>query len=336
LEAAESLAKKHNFRHLLDVLKDSMDRLGDAQQFYEPPHRDLPSLIEELHEWCALHPKRRSAIIPAWYYLHRAELWSIVRSKLGVKFLVCASSPTTFARIADALNQQGDLFIWGTTFDLKTKRQTEMIPLPEHFLFPAHVKFAGFKKVPENPKDTLMALVDALRDEPYFVIPFDAAVGASRGTQLWIFGRHVRLPTMISRMMLDAPASDLITNRRICLPLGEGDKQPKLLHVLLTSWENGAIPVFTGALPHSDGVRSVCDVTLDWPGHVENAREHWGKLLMSCAAEPRSSLTEFVRKVTSLSSSETSSETLQIRVYMLCFRAGKKEVVHPAVVTFPR
>ncbi len=57
LEQAKALAEKHNFKDVLDALEESLKRLEDAENFHQPPERDFPTLIQELHDWCAVIPR---------------------------------------------------------------------------------------------------------------------------------------------------------------------------------------------------------------------------------------------------------------------------------------
>jgi tetratricopeptide (TPR) repeat protein len=136
IDTARALAEKHQFRSILDVLKHSLERLDDAECLHQPPKHDFPSLIQELHEWSTCYPRMRGAILPLWYYIHRTELWSILRSKLGVKFLICTKSLATYRRIANAMRGQADCFVWGINFSIKAKRRTELIPWPDSVLIP--------------------------------------------------------------------------------------------------------------------------------------------------------------------------------------------------------
>jgi hypothetical protein len=133
-------------------------------------------------------------------------------------------------------------------------------------------------------------------------------------------------------MMLDTPAKELITDNRICLPLGEGNRFPDVHHIMLAAWENGAIPVFSEALPHGDNVMSVCDSRVEVPKETavsSTIKELWAKLQSACHAAPRSSLSEFSMAMVAAEGDDTRLST---RVYLLRFRAGAQEVVHPAVV----
>jgi tetratricopeptide (TPR) repeat protein len=336
LDAAKVLAEKHGFEDVLDALKVSLQRLADAKIFYQPSDRDFPSLIQELHDWCARYPKMREAILPLWYYIHRAELWSICRAKLGVKFLICTTESSAFRRTADSLRGHGELFVWGLSATLNTKPLTELIPFPMDFLVPPHLQLVTFKKKPASHAAGAEALKAALRDEAYLLLPFDDTVKGD--TKLFVLGRHVRLPQLITKMMLDASAKDLTAGKRICLPLGEGDAVLSIIHILLAAWENRMIPVLPERLPYSEEIRAACDTLIEMPtsavanGTGSVAKELWTRLLWSCQEDPQTSLGEFSKEMRSLAVAQAGRNRLHTRVYLLRFRAGSQEVVHPAVV----
>jgi len=103
------------------------------------PTKDIQALVQELHAWCDCYPQMRASIVSVWYYIHRTDLQELFRSMLGVKFLVCASDPTTFEAVEASLRGHGDMFVWGTNFALKTEDTVDIIPVPEGFVFPAGV-----------------------------------------------------------------------------------------------------------------------------------------------------------------------------------------------------
>jgi hypothetical protein len=136
--------------------------------------------------------------------------------------------------------------------------------------------------------------------------------------------------------MLDTPAQDLITEKKICLPLGERDDAPSLIHIMHTAWENGMIPIHSERLPHSDEIKTVCDNLLDLPSNDESAtsaaKELWAKFLSACQAAPQASLVEFSKEMSALTSMCGNENKLRVRIYLLRFQAGGKEIIHPAVV----
>lgn len=344
-EEAESLAEKHNFADVSRALKASLERLGDAERFYQPPRGDLPSLVRELHAWCARYPTMRDAILPLWYYVHRAELWGICRSMLGVKFLIRTSDPPAFASTANLLRGQGDLYVFGTAFVLQAEQQTELVPWSPDVLIPPHLKLAFFKGSSPDPAVAAKALVNALRDETYLLVPFNATLPDFPDTELYAFGRHIRLPPTITGMMLDTPAEELISNRWISLPLGERDDAPTTHRTMLSAWENGMIPIFVGGLPDSEKVRVACDSFVDVPtatpaapgaeAFEPTAKGAWDKLVSTCRQGPQASLSEFSREMAALTVGPGRGGVLRVRVFALRFRAGNQEVIHPAVTLAP-
>ncbi len=334
-EAAKALAEKHNFRDVLDALKVSLELLENSERVNQPPQRDFPALIRELHDWCERYPKFTKGILPLWYYFWRVELWSICRSMLGVKFLVCVVDSAAFRRTAESLRTQGDFFAWGINFSLKIKHQTELIPFPLDHLIPAHLKTVFFKDK-LDPADSWEALKGALRDETYVLVPFDDTVKEREGTCLYVLGRHIRLTSMISKMMLDTSAKTLIDNKWLCLPLSQNDDAPSLIRIMHVALENGMIPIFSERFPHSDEVKAVCDGLLDMPSNEESVtsaiKKSWAKLMSSCQTAPQKSLSEFSNEMAALFASASGKKPLRARVYLLRFQAGLQEVVHPAAV----
>ncbi|MFY9824069.1 MAG: hypothetical protein WAM82_22005 [Thermoanaerobaculia bacterium] len=255
-----------------------------------------------------------------------------------MKFLICTTESSTFRRATNQLLGHGDLFAWGISASLQSKPRTELIPFPMDFFVPLHLKTAIFEEKPSDPAIVGNALKAALRDEAYILLPFDDTVKGD--TSLFVFGRHVRLSPLIRKLMLDTPAKDLITGKRICLPLGERDGPPSIMHILLAAWENRMIPILSERIPHGGEIRAVCDSLLDLPTSLSTysdkndfvANELWTKLLWSCQTNPHSSLTDFSRGMRELAGAQAQKKTLGARVYLLRFRAGSKDVVHPAVV----
>lgn len=341
LKDAKALAEKHNFRDVLDALEVSLKRLEDAEEFHQPPERDFPTLIRELHSWCARYPKNSKAILPLWYYMHRTELWRICRSMLGVKFLICAVDSAAFRHMAGELHGQGNLFVWGTNFAIKSKLLSDWIPWSMDLLIPKGMGMIAFKELPDqvDPQQFINAVGKAMGSDAYVLVPFNAPAKAFPDTKIVAFGKHARLAPMIARMMLDTPAQDLITENKICLPLGQTDEAPGIIHIMHTAWENGMIPILSERLPHSDEIKAVCDNLLALPSGNESAasaaKESWTKLLSSCQDAPQKSLAEFSKDVAALSANAGGEKPLRMRIYLLRFQAGSKEVVHPAAVLLP-
>lgn len=346
IDAAKDLAEKHNFRDILDVLNESRMRLWHAERLRQPPERDFAALVSELQEWCARYPDTSAAILPLWYYLYSAELWSICRSKLGVKFLIYTEESGAFRRTADALAGHGDLFVWGFSFALKTKSQTDLVPFPMKYLVPPFLKTVMFKEHPSSVEDARKALVNALRNEAYVLVPFKDELEKDKrfGTSLCVFGRRFRLAPRIAKFMLNAPANDLIAGKRICLPVGSHEKMPDLLHIMLTGWECGAIPVLLGHLRYSDEITAVCDSVIKMPKGARPAdgdpavatKAAWAKLLSTCSEEPKESVAVFAKEMAELVARASETIRTPVRIYALRFRAGAQEVVHPVVVVISR
>jgi len=338
LDKAKAIAEKHRLRHVLDALNESLVRLRDAEQFYSPPERDLADLIQELQSWCGRFPAARESILPLWYFIHRAELWAICRSQLGLKALICSSDAGAYRQTAAALKGQVDLRVYATGFVMQVERRTDVIPWAEDVLIPRHLKIAGFKRAPE-PKRALELLVEALRDDPYIIIPFKDEVEGRLGTRICAFGRKMRLPRDISQFMLDTPAERLIEEKMVCLPIGEGKKVPELRQIMLVAWENGMLPFFFRRLPDNDRVTAECDCSCEVPSNAlgDIARETtvaahalWSRLIPCDAA--RATLSEVAAAFSGLATATASGQRLKVRIFFLRFRAGDREVVHPAVV----
>lgn len=340
LQTAKELAEKYGYEDVLDALKVSLEKLNDAEIFYQPANRDLPTLVQELRDWCDRYPEMREAILPLWYYIHRAELWSVCRSMLGVKFLICTPESAAFRRTTSKLQAHGDLFAWGTSAVLKHKPRTELIP---YFFIPRHLKTALFKEKPPDPETTGKALIGALRDEAYILLPFDDTVKGKSGflkgdTNLYVLGRHARLSPLIRKLMLDTPKKDLISSKTICLPLSESAETIGIMHILLVAWENRMIPILSERIPYSDKIQAVCDSHIDLPNNPSaqsdkklDAKEMWKRLLWSCQTNPHAALSDFCGGMGELAGTQ-AHKALSARVYLLRFRAGSQEVVHPAVV----
>ncbi len=338
LEEARALAEKHNFKDVLDALEVSFKRLEDSEQFYQPPDRDFPVLIQELHTWCARYPKQRKAILPLWYYMHRANLWSICRSRLGVKLLICAKDSAAFKRVADMLSWHGSLFVWGINFAVKSKLESDWIPWSMDLLIPKGMGMIGFRELPDkpDPQGFINAVGKAMGSDLYALVPFSSPPQEFPDTKILAFGRHRRLPPMIERMMLDTPTQDLISHNKICLPLGENDETASLAHIMLVAWESGMIPVVQERLPHDDKIKVVCDNLLDMPSGDESTalvvKELWAKFLSACQTSPQASLSEFSKEMSALTAACGNENKLRVRIYLLRFQAGGKEIIHPAVV----
>jgi len=335
LDLAKSLAEKHGFRDVLETLEASRPELERKERLQEPPQRDLPSLIRELHGWCGRYPKMREAILPVWYHLHHTEIWSLCRSMLGVKFLICTKDSAKFTAIANALRRQGDFYGWGVNFIPKKDRNVDVIPYPKDFLIPAGAVFAGFRKETQlTLEEQGKALVKAINEKGCLF-----TVGDDGPT---VVNKRIRFAPMAYKMMMETPSDELISENRICLPLRESDINPDLAASMKAAQETGMIPVLREHLPHSGGITAVCDVSLKIPNStaaIENlqtiaatAKDLWLKLVASCPAAPQSALVDFAKAMTTLVDGLDSQHRMAARVYALRFHAGTREVVHPAVV----
>lgn len=205
-------------------------------------------------------------------------------------------------------------------------------------LVPKGMDMVFFKNQPErhSPQDFINALGKSMGSKPYVLVPFDSPPKAFPDTKIVAYGRHLRLPPMITRLMLDTPAQDLIAENKICLPLGERDDAPSLIHIMHVACENGMIPILSERLPHSDEIKTVCDNLLDLPSDSESAasaaKELWVKFLSACQTSLQASLSEFSNEMSALTATDGNDNKLRIRIYLLRFQAGGKEIIHPAVV----
>jgi tetratricopeptide (TPR) repeat protein len=322
-----------------------------AQSLQAPPERDLSELLHELEDWCAHYPARRKTILIVWYYIHRTDLWSVLRSMLGVKFMICADGAENFDRGRKSLFEHGDLFVWATNFDIKPRRLTsvrsvEKVPVPTDFLFPAGTSLisrapidpeaAPEKEACARAKDSeLLRPAKGSLTDPYYIAFMKSAEHGGDARPHFVGRKQAWDDLKVVKFMLGRSANELIADRRICLPLHEGEKSPNLKRSMDVARENGAIPVFLERLPHSDEISCVCDAKLDLPAGPlmphEEAKELWQRLLACCQEAPKASLASFTKGMSTLSNSE-SARRVPARVYMLSFRAGGWEVVHPAVV----
>ena len=144
----------------------------------------------------------------------------------------------------------------------------------------------------------------------YILVPFDRPVKRYPDTTMFAFGKHRRLAPKIEKMMLDTPAKKLIVQSRLCLPLGEGDVVPSMLHIMLVAHDNGMIPIFSDRLPIGNEIKAVCDNLVDMPNPVPMrngpnpivvaAKNLWVRLLFSCQQSPQASLLEFSQGMTEL------------------------------------
>lgn len=339
INSAKFLAERHGFREILETLEASRPELERKERLQEPPHRDLPSLIRELHDWCGFYPNMGEAILPVWYHLHHTEIWSLCRSMLGVKFLICTKDSAKFTAIANALRRQGDFYGWGVNFIPKKERNVDVIPYPKDFLIPAGAVFAGFRKETQlTLEEQGKALVKAIDEKGCLFTAGDD--GAT------VVNKRIRFAPMAYKMMMETSSNELISENRICLPLRESDINPDLAASMKAAQETGMIPVLREHLPHSGGITAVCDVSLNIPNTtaaIENlqtvaatAKDLWLKLVASCPAAPQSALVDFSKAMTALVDGLDGQHRMAARVYALRFHAGTREVVHPAVVLTTR
>lgn len=335
-DEARALAEKHGFKDVLDALDVSGELLDHAERVGQPAERDLAEIVTELHRWCELFPAKRDAIVPLWYFIHRTNIWSICRSMLGVRFLVRADDRVVFDSVVDAVKEHGDLFLLGVPFQITSRMETETIPCPPDMLVPPHIPVAAFKSVNAlPPKEAARALVGALKNRAYVLLPLSEA---REGTNCWVLGRHLRLPSIVAEVMLDP---ETLSRRVGCVPLGSGrlgssdaaDHDVTLLQLMRVAWENGLIPVVVGGLPVASGVKAVASTTIEIYLEMDagRSRRAWSRLLRDASRSPRDALTEFRTRWTSLVGGKTSDQRVAIAtVYALQFRAGRK-VAHPAV-----
>jgi tetratricopeptide (TPR) repeat protein len=320
-----------------------------AQRVQAPPGRDLSELLHELEDWCARYPAGRKTILIVWYYIHRVDLWNILRSMLGVKFMICADNAANFERGRQSLLEHGDLFVWATNFDIKPRRLTsvrsvEKIPVPKGFLYPAGTMVVSPARTdPAEQREAvarghdsgLLKPVKGFLTEPYYLAYMKSADHEATVRAHFVGRKQAWGDLKVVNFMLGRSANVLIGDKSICLPLHEGEKSPNLKRTMDVAWENGAIPVFFERLPHSGEISCVCDSKLDLPaGPImphEGAKESWQRLLAGCQEAPKASLASFTKDISTLPHSE-SARRVPARAYMLSFRTGGQEVVHPAVV----
>jgi tetratricopeptide (TPR) repeat protein len=308
-----------------------------------PTECGLAELIRELYEWCDHYPSKQKSILAVWYYIHRAELWSTFRSALGVKFLICTVQVDQFEHIKSSLCDHADLLAWGTNFSLETKeprspRGLERVPVPEGFLFPAGIlvlspaRDTGSGKGESRGEGHLLGPAEELTPHPYY-LAFMKKADNPRGIGPFFVGkRQVWRDLKVVRFMLGPPRRGSADTSTICLPLGEGGVMPNLKRILQVASENAAIPFFSGGLPHYDDVSAVCDSTLELPmGGAAVAKDLWDELLSTCSENPRPSLTRFSRGMAGLLTNELRGR-LPVRVHLLRFLTGDRELVYPAVV----
>jgi hypothetical protein len=264
---------------------------------------------------------------------------------LGPKFLICAAEIAKFEIIKTSMRAQGDLFLWGTNF-LKDVTGVELIPVSEDLRIPAGVTLLLGKgqEETESWKRTLpyesAVFVRRMGDlpiEPYYAAFIELADGS---VQPSFVGRKQEWAELkVVKFMLGRSAKELIADKSICLPLAEGGVISNLQRTMQVAWEIGAVPVFSEHLPDSERVRAVCDTTLELPtgdkAPFAEAKELWSTLLTSCSESPKSSLTEFRKKMAALLHAQPLNR-LAARVYLLRFQADNQEVMHPAVVVVCR
>jgi hypothetical protein len=178
----------------------------------------------------------------------------------------------------------------------------------------------------------LLRPVKELPVKPYY-LTFVKSTDSEPGVRPLLVGRKQTWGDLkVVKFMLGRPAKDLIADRIICLPLNEGEKHPNLKRSMGVAWENGAIPAFYERLPHSEDIDCVCDGRLELPADPDTVgKELWQKLLSSCPEGPKSALASFAKEMGSLCQVE-AKERVQARIYVLRFRTGGQEIVHPAVV----
>jgi tetratricopeptide (TPR) repeat protein len=315
-----------------------------AEVSNSPPDTTFANLIRELHRWTHTFPEKDRAILSVWYYIHRRQLWDILRSALGVKFLISTEKISSFDRARDALGNYGDLFVWGVNFSLKAKslrgiNGVEQVPVPENYLFPGGTTLVTPKQDEPSPRgkrrqSDLLGPQRETKPESYY-LAFMKSDNDPGGVAPFFVGRkQVWRDTRVPKFMLGRSAAELIEQRAICLPLSESDKAPTLLRSLHVARANSAIPIFLGRLPASSGVASICDCTFALPTKPNflspQTRGCWERLVDSCAATPKLSLNELVREMSGLT--ETTGDQLTVRAYALRFRDGENDVIHPAMV----
>lgn len=332
---------EHDLRGKLPQLypTDSRDRANPQR----PAEREISELVRELHEWCACYPSKKKSILAVWYYIHRAELWNMFRSALGVKFLICTVEVDPFERIKSNLGGHADLFAWGTNFPLETKEPKspaglERVPVTEGFLFPAGitvlspVRATGAGKGESSGEGRILEPVEEFTPRPYYLTVMKKADDPRGVGPFFVGKRQVWRDLKVVKFMLGSPKRDWSNNKTICLPLGERGVMPNLKRILQVASENAAIPIFAGELPHYQEVSAVCDSTLELPmGGAAGAKDLWDELLSTCSDNPRPSLTRFTRGMAGLLDNYLR-ERLPVRVYLFRFLTDGRELVYPAVV----
>lgn len=346
LDECQKIALEYSFNDIISVLEHSMKRLNDAEEFYRPQNSSIPKLSQELISWCAEFPKMKEAILPLWYFLHRSELWSLVRVQVGLKLMIVSERYSEFEENYDRLKWISDLFIWGRSFIFKKKLRTELIPFPNDFHFPSTTEFAFFKE--NSSKDIeaqSKALIEAIADKPYLCLMFDGENKYFPGIEAFAFGRHLRLPNEILKFMTQSVNTTKATKRRLCLPLDEEKSPPSFYHVLLVSFENGLLPVFANSLPYSKDVQSCGEFSIEFPiierpeasTHLKMFMTKFSlsieKLLADSRENSNHALLNFKHQwIEILNLEEEIQQSVAIRIYLLKFQAGLNTVIHPVLV----
>ena len=114
---------------------------------------------------------------------------------------------------------------------------------------------------------------------------------------------------------------------------------------MAVAWENGMIPIVSEHLPHSDGIKAVCDCLVDIPSFTgepdaaepiaSKVKSAWRSLLPSGDKTPQDKLSEFADGMAAQVPKAGVAPVIKARVFFLRFKVGTREVAHPAVVLIP-
>ncbi len=349
LQLSEALCRKHDLPFLADIVR-SLDHIEAARRARYPPKMTIPDLIDELYGQLAnCAPGQQDAYLRYWLFSRGQELAGNLMSSLGVHLLVIEDDLPTFMTLAsdlacysdwtllaisgdypgprlDQIRLKHGLTVLPNTSDLSLEQPGETAS--EHASRLERLRSGGFYqgdiKLPEGVEHSHVSSGGTI--PRYFLVPVTEDDGSHKTAGALIVGWALSLPPQFHGLVSESDATRLKKNKMFIFHNQRSRAKDKLLWDLRIAHEFHLIPVYRGALPHSDSVTSVRSTQIDLPilstdqtgqDLVEGVRDCLLQLLTSNAGSAGADLGELSSAVAELRRTCRTPGKLRIKVYLL-------------------
>ncbi len=344
LDACLALCSIEAMSDVKEAADETERRLEELERSRRPPHRDLATMLRDLHMWLAQCPNSSHAVLSFWYRAFGAELLANCRSLFGVRFMVRTESLPLFENFARDYTDLGDLFIYTPSTYLRAEKAIDLIPLFDDTPFPSHVPFGGFKKEQKlTPKQMAVATIRALETQPYYGTLMNHPEYPR--AKVCIISRRYRVADDVAALMLGKDADTLLARRTIAFPVGQDEeKQSSLLKDLAFAHEHGLLPVYFESLPGAEQVELQLAANVSFKvqrgnDHSETdattRKEGLRRFVLEAESQPRVALANLVDFFNRIPLVAAPRASVSARVCVFRFRVRDADVFHPALIASP-